>query len=72
MGQDDLFGARRLLPPEFLHPLREKVAAWVGLPASLFRHGLVTEYREGTALPATKNLRYSITFRSPALRRERR
>ena len=36
--------------PEMLLPLREKVAAWTGIPASAFTHGLVTEYRPGTAL----------------------
>ena len=30
--------------------MREKVAAWVGLPTEEFRHVLVTEYRAGTAL----------------------
>jgi alkylated DNA repair dioxygenase AlkB len=36
--------------PASLFPLREKVAAWRGLPAEEFRHALVTEYRTGTAL----------------------
>ena len=36
--------------PEVLLPLREKVAAWAGVPATEFTHGLVTEYRPGTAL----------------------
>jgi alkylated DNA repair dioxygenase AlkB len=36
--------------PEFLFPLREKIAAWVDLPAALFGHALVTEYRPGTTL----------------------
>src|SRR4051812_41541618 len=36
--------------PEFLFPLREKVAGWVGIPAENFVHGLVSEYRPGTAL----------------------
>jgi alkylated DNA repair dioxygenase AlkB len=53
-GAEYDFGQNKLLPgpdlPEFLHPLREKAAAWVGLSAAQFRHGLVTEYREGTAL----------------------
>jgi alkylated DNA repair dioxygenase AlkB len=48
------FDARELHPappiPEFLLPLREKIAAWVGVPATEFAHGLVTEYRPGTAL----------------------
>jgi alkylated DNA repair dioxygenase AlkB len=36
--------------PEFLMPLREKAAHWVGLPAQQFVHGLVSEYRPGTPL----------------------
>jgi alkylated DNA repair dioxygenase AlkB len=36
--------------PSFLMPLRGKVAAWVGLPADDFVHGLVSEYRPGTPL----------------------
>ena len=36
--------------PEFLFPLREKVARWIELPAESFVHGLVTEYRPGTPL----------------------
>src|SRR5262245_40735444 len=36
--------------PEFLVPLRERVAAWVGVPAASLSHGLVSEYRPGTAL----------------------
>ncbi len=36
--------------PEFLAPLREKVASWVGLPAGAFVYGLVSEYRPGTPL----------------------
>ena len=36
--------------PEFLMPLREKVALWTGLPAAHFAHALVTEYRPGTPL----------------------
>jgi alkylated DNA repair dioxygenase AlkB len=35
---------------DFLIPLREKVAAWVGIPADKFVHGLVSEYRLGTPL----------------------
>jgi alkylated DNA repair dioxygenase AlkB len=138
-GAEYDFGQNRLLPgpdlPEALHPLRAKVAAWVGIEPGAFRHGLVTEYRDGTALgwhrdvpdfegvvgvslagparmrwrpyppgddwkarvialdleprsayvmrgdarwrwqhsiPATKNLRYSITFRTSAGRKARR
>src|SRR5689334_4754335 len=36
--------------PEFLLPLREKAARWVGMPAEKFVHGLVSEYRPGTPL----------------------
>ena len=36
--------------PEFLLPLREKVARWAGIPAEEFVHGLVSEYRPGTPL----------------------
>lgn len=52
-GQYD-FSAGELEPtteiPEFLFPLRAKVAAWVGEPAESFVHGLVTEYSAGTPL----------------------
>ena len=36
--------------PDFLLPLREKVAAWTGVPAEKFVHGLVSEYQPGTPL----------------------
>ncbi len=36
--------------PEFLMPLRGKIARWAGLPAEDFVHGLVSEYRPGTPL----------------------
>ena len=36
--------------PDFLLPLRDRVAEWIGLPASGFVHALVTEYRPGTPL----------------------
>jgi alkylated DNA repair dioxygenase AlkB len=36
--------------PRFLHPLRDKVARWLDIPADEFVHGLVSEYRPGTAL----------------------
>src|SRR6476661_1388888 len=36
--------------PEFLLPLRDKMARWVGVPAEDFVHGLVSEYRPGTPL----------------------
>ena len=36
--------------PQFLYPLRDKVARWLAMPAEEFVHGLVSEYRPGTAL----------------------
>src|SRR5678816_3273367 len=36
--------------PPFLEPLRERVAAWTGVPAAEFTHGLITEYQTGTQL----------------------
>jgi alkylated DNA repair dioxygenase AlkB len=36
--------------PEFLMPLRDKVASWVGIASEAFVHGLVSEYRPGTPL----------------------
>ena len=36
--------------PDFLLPLRDKAAAWVGLAPADFAHALVTEYRPGTPL----------------------
>jgi alkylated DNA repair dioxygenase AlkB len=36
--------------PEFLFPLRAKIAAWLALPAERFVHALVSEYRPGTPL----------------------
>ena len=36
--------------PEFLVPLRRKVAAWRGLPESAFVHVLCTEYQPGTPI----------------------
>lgn len=36
--------------PTFLRPLREKAARWIGLAADELVHGLVSEYRPGTAL----------------------
>ena len=48
------FDANRLEPaaalPLALEPLRERVAAWAGLPESAFVHALVAEYRPGTPL----------------------
>jgi alkylated DNA repair dioxygenase AlkB len=36
--------------PEFLLPLREKIAAWLSVRADALVHALVTEYRPGTPL----------------------
>ncbi len=36
--------------PAFLHPLRARLAAWAGVDAAQFAHGLVTEYQPGTQL----------------------
>ena len=36
--------------PGFLLPLREKIAAWAGISAEKFVHGLVSEYQPGTPL----------------------
>lgn len=48
------FSANRLHPaepvPPILHPLRERVAAWMDRPAAHFTHALVTEYAPGTQL----------------------
>lgn len=36
--------------PDFLHPLRERVAAWCAVRPEEFRHALVSEYSPGTPL----------------------
>ncbi len=36
--------------PEFLHPLRARVAGWVARPAPDFTHALIAEYAEGVQL----------------------
>ena len=36
--------------PEFLHPLREKMARWMGIAPEAFAHALINEYRPGTPL----------------------
>ncbi|HEX4886375.1 MAG TPA: alpha-ketoglutarate-dependent dioxygenase AlkB [Casimicrobiaceae bacterium] len=36
--------------PAFLHPLRERAAAWAGVPAAEFVQGLVTAYAPGTPI----------------------
>jgi alkylated DNA repair dioxygenase AlkB len=40
---------RREFPPLLLE-LRARVAAWLGMPAEAFVHGLATEYRPGTPI----------------------
>jgi alkylated DNA repair dioxygenase AlkB len=48
------FSSRELLPagpvPRFLHPLRERIAVWSGIPDREFMHALIAEYRTGTPL----------------------
>jgi alkylated DNA repair dioxygenase AlkB len=48
------FDANRLDPaeplPAALQPLRDRVAAWAGLPPDRFVHALAAEYRPGTPL----------------------
>jgi len=48
------FDDNRLLPaepiPDFLLPLREQAARWVGIEADAFASALVAEYRPGTPL----------------------
>lgn len=52
-GQYD-FSAQELLPgepiPAFLHPLRARAAAWVGLTAEEFTHALIAQYPPGAQL----------------------
>jgi alkylated DNA repair dioxygenase AlkB len=48
------FSSNELTPaadiPGFLEPLRERIAKWVKVPASLFTHALISEYKTGTQL----------------------
>jgi alkylated DNA repair dioxygenase AlkB len=48
------FGERKLGPagdiPIFLHPVRERAAAFAGLPAGDLPHALITEYSPGAAI----------------------
>jgi alkylated DNA repair dioxygenase AlkB len=48
------FSNNELLPaaplPEFLEPLRERIADWTGVAASQFTHALIAEYSTGTPL----------------------
>jgi alkylated DNA repair dioxygenase AlkB len=36
--------------PQFLHPLRDRMARWMGIAPEAFVHALVSEYRPGTPL----------------------
>lgn len=36
--------------PQFLQPLKARVAGWIGADAGAIRHALIAEYRPGTAL----------------------
>jgi alkylated DNA repair dioxygenase AlkB len=36
--------------PPFLFPLREKIAAWSGVPVAEFNHAMISEYRPGAPL----------------------
>ncbi len=36
--------------PAFLEPLRERIAAWMGVAGQELRHALINEYRPGTPL----------------------
>jgi alkylated DNA repair dioxygenase AlkB len=36
--------------PPFLFPLREKIAAWSGIPVAEFNHAMISEYRPGAPL----------------------
>jgi alkylated DNA repair dioxygenase AlkB len=48
------FGSHELLPAgpiaPFLHPLRQRIAAWTGLPAEAYSHASIAEYEAGTQL----------------------
>ena len=48
------FSSHELLPagpiPAFLHSLRQRLAAWAGIPSSHFTHALIAEYQTGTPL----------------------
>lgn len=47
---DEESGFPRIEFPPFLLALRERVAAFTGIPAERFEHGLVTEYLPGTPI----------------------
>jgi alkylated DNA repair dioxygenase AlkB len=48
------FSSNELVPagpiPPFLHPLRERIAAWTHLPAEKYSHALIAEYSPGSPL----------------------
>jgi alkylated DNA repair dioxygenase AlkB len=48
------YSANELIPagpiPPFLHPLRQRLAEWVRVPALRFTHALIAEYKTGTQL----------------------
>jgi alkylated DNA repair dioxygenase AlkB len=48
------FSSQELRPagpvPKFLHPLRSRIAALMGVPAATVNHALVAEYQPGTPL----------------------
>jgi alkylated DNA repair dioxygenase AlkB len=46
--ENELLPAAPMAP--FLHPLRERLAAWIGLPDAAFEHALIAEYEPGTQL----------------------
>jgi alkylated DNA repair dioxygenase AlkB len=54
------FDTNRLTPappiPEFLLPLRAKIAEWASITSSDFTQALITEYRPGTALGSHRDV----------------
>jgi alkylated DNA repair dioxygenase AlkB len=36
--------------PEFLHPLRERICGWSGIPLADVHHAMIVEYQPGTSL----------------------
>jgi alkylated DNA repair dioxygenase AlkB len=48
------FSANELKPagpvPDFLHPIRERIAQWTSIPAEAYSHALIAEYSPGTQL----------------------
>jgi alkylated DNA repair dioxygenase AlkB len=46
----DAGGAPRGPIPEFLMPLRQRIASWAGLPADAFVMALINEYRPGAPI----------------------